>query len=215
MHWLDEARLARRTAAEDEALLPALAGWTGRLALQVGGSGVTLQAAAHYVQWVRVDRPPADGHVQAAPAALPFPEASVEAVFLVHALEAAAPAAVLAEVARVLRGEGRLVVVGFRPFSTAALRRIAARRREGTSRPIGPWRLRRLMGHAGLCWEGVIPLECSPLARRLPPRVRRLTAGSYAAVGVKRVAGMTVLRPMWERSARERRAIMPGTGRAG
>lgn len=210
MQWSDDPRLARRLAAEDKALLPALAGWTGRIAVQVGGPGMTLGAAAHYLQWVRVHSRDAPGSVQARPHALPFGEASVEAVFLVHVLEtAASPQADIAEAARVLQGEGRLVVIGFRPFSTVALRRSMR------LRLIGPWRLRRLVSRSGLSWEGLIPLGCSPVQRRLPPILQRLAAGSYAAVAVKRVVGMTVLRPVWERSARERHAIMPGAGRAG
>lgn len=216
MPWTNDSRFTRRLAAEEETLRPALAGWTGRLALQVGSPDLTLGAAAHYVQWVKVDSVFARDCVQVCPHALPFAQASVEAVFLVHALEtAAAPAAVIAEAARVLQGEGRLVVIGFRPFSPAALRRISPSSRQVHLRWVGPWRLRWLMTRAGLLWDGLIPLPCSPWGRRLPPPLQRLAAGSYAAVAVKRVAGMTVLRPVWKRSSRERRAIMPGAGRAG
>ncbi|MGI9306261.1 MAG: class I SAM-dependent methyltransferase, partial [Gammaproteobacteria bacterium] len=50
--------------------------------------------------------------------ALPFASESVDFILLAHALEASrAPHAVLREAARVLRPQGRLLIVGFNPWS--------------------------------------------------------------------------------------------------
>lgn len=86
--------------------------------------------------------------------ALPFPEKSLDLVVLPHSLELARDAhQTLSEVERVLRPEGRVVIVGFNPASLWGLRqryaRTAGRVRDG--RPgfippeadlIGYWRLR-------------------------------------------------------------------------
>lgn len=62
-------------------------------------------------------------HVVCRPEALPFDSASLDLVVLPHVLESAEdPHAALAEVDRVLRPEGRVVVMGFNPASLWALR---------------------------------------------------------------------------------------------
>lgn len=219
MHGRDAVRAAR-AERESAALGAEVAGWTGRLAVQVGTPEVLLGASAHYVQWVRVTQQAVAGTVRARSEALPFPENSVEAVFLAHALEEAdSPSAVLAEAVRILRGEGRLVVVGLRPSLPGTLRGLVGRAAEqggtGPGRRIGPLQLHRLVRRAGLAWERWTILDCTPFAGRLPGACRRLFAGSYAAIAVKREARLTILRPAWRRSARERRAVVHGAGRAG
>jgi SAM-dependent methyltransferase len=58
--------------------------------------------------------------------ALPFPSASIDLVVMPHTLEMTAdPHATLAEVARVLVPEGRVVIVGFNPMSLWGLRQWA------------------------------------------------------------------------------------------
>jgi SAM-dependent methyltransferase len=59
---------------------------------------------------------------------LPFPSASIDLVVLPHSLEMSTdPHATLAEVARVLMPEGRVVIVGFNPMSLWGLRQWAGR----------------------------------------------------------------------------------------
>lgn len=63
------------------------------------------------------------GDIRADWTALPFADESVDFVLLAHALEAAhAPHAVLREAVRVLRPKGRLLVVGFNPWSLLGAR---------------------------------------------------------------------------------------------
>ena len=73
--------------------------------------------------------------------ALPFATRSLDLIVLPHALELARdPHRALAEVDRVLRPEGRLVIVGFNPASLWGLRQRAARLRRwlrpGDTRPL-------------------------------------------------------------------------------
>jgi SAM-dependent methyltransferase len=64
--------------------------------------------------------------------ALPFDAQSLDLVVLPHTLEwSADPHATLAEVDRVLRPEGRVVVVGFNPASLWAMRQHLGRMRRG------------------------------------------------------------------------------------
>ena len=73
---------------------------------------------------------PSRPHLVCQPEALPFDELSLDLVVLPHTLELAAdPHATLAEVDRVLRPEGRVVIVGFNPASLWALREQVARLR--------------------------------------------------------------------------------------
>jgi SAM-dependent methyltransferase len=59
---------------------------------------------------------------------LPFPSASIDLAVLPHSLEMSTdPHATLAEVARVLMPEGRVVIVGFNPMSLWGLRQWAGR----------------------------------------------------------------------------------------
>lgn len=86
--------------------------------------------------------------------ALPFESASLDLVVLPHALELAAdPHALLREVERVLRPEGRLIVFGLNPASPWGLRQKLGRMRRGRAGClplylpsegdfIGYWRLR-------------------------------------------------------------------------
>ncbi len=71
--------------------------------------------------------------------ALPFPSQSLDLVVLPHALELARdPHDTLREVERVLRPEGRVVIVGFNPASLWGLRQSAGRLRQrlGGSAPL-------------------------------------------------------------------------------
>jgi SAM-dependent methyltransferase len=217
MHRIDSATLARRVAAEAAALAPFIAGWSGRLAVQVGVPAVEFAAPEKFACCLKVDRQAVGGVVRAAPDALPLPEGCADVLFLVHVLEEAeSPSAVLVEAARVLRGEGRLVVLGLRPLSATGVRRIPARFLAPHPRMLGLFRLRLLAGRAGFVWERALGLGCGPIERRLPGPWRRLLSASYAAIASKRVEGMTVLRPRWQQKARrQRQAVLTGHGHAG
>lgn len=107
-------------------------------------------------EWVQA--PPQPPALHCLPEALPFPDQSLDLVLLPHALETSAdPHQTLVEAARVLRPEGRLVVLGFNPVSLWMLRQGLGRlranlglRRQPLYLPepgeaIGYWRLRDWM----------------------------------------------------------------------
>ena len=156
------------------------------------------------------------------PVALPFPANSLDLVLLPHALEHSPdPHAVLREVARVLVPEGRVVVCGINPASLWGLRQRRARlcQRLGWGQLylpdagefIGHWRLRdwlRLLDfevegtHFG-CWRPAVRssqwLErfrwFDVWGRRWWP----ILGAAYFVVAVKRVHGMRLIMPPWNR----------------
>ena len=89
--------------------------------------------------------------LQCAPEALPFADQSLDLVLLPHTLELARdPHRALAEVSRVLRPEGRAVIVGLNPASLWGLRQRLGRVRRGLSLGGGPLYLPRageFIGH--------------------------------------------------------------------
>ncbi|HSI50999.1 MAG TPA: methyltransferase domain-containing protein [Ideonella sp.] len=152
------------------------------------------------------------------PEALPFEERSLDLVVMPHTLELAADAhRTLAEVARVLRPEGRVVISGLNPVSLWGLRQRGGRVRQwlGAREPplflpsegefIGYWRLRdwlRLLG---------MELEIGRLGCYRPPllsprwlerfgwmesvggRWWPVLGAVYFVVAVKRVRGMRLI----------------------
>jgi SAM-dependent methyltransferase len=71
---------------------------------------------------------PTDYHLVVDPAALPFADDVFDLIVLPHTLETSAdPHAVLREVHRVLRPEGRVIVIGLNPLSLWAMRQRRAR----------------------------------------------------------------------------------------
>ncbi|WP_444718856.1 class I SAM-dependent methyltransferase [Paucibacter hankyongi] len=123
-----------------------------------------LQANRMPHRWLALDKttPAAEPHLSPALAgpglalycefgALPFESNSLDLVLLPHALELAAdPHLLLREVERVLRPEGRLVILGLNPASSWGLRQNLGRNLPGRQSPflprdgefIGYWRLR-------------------------------------------------------------------------
>jgi hypothetical protein len=151
-------------------------------------------------------------------AALPFPSQSVDLVVMPHTLELTAhPHAALREVERVLRPEGRVVIVGLNPASLWGLRQRAGRLRShvGVSRGplflpqagefIGYWRLRDWLRLLGLevergrfgCWRPAFASQAwldrfawiEPIGDRWWP----VLGAVYFLVAVKRVPGMRLM----------------------
>ncbi len=145
--------------------------------------------------------------------ALPFESASLDLVVLPHALELASdPHAVLREVERVLRPEGRVIVFGLNPASLWGLRQKLGRMRRGREpylprdgEFIGYWRLRdwlRLLSfdiEAGRFGAYRPPLKtqawldrwqwAEPLGTRWWP----VLGAVYFVQAVKRVHGMRLI----------------------
>lgn len=159
------------------------------------------------------------------PRQLPFATASVDLVLLPHVLEFSDdPHQVLREVERVLIPEGRVVIVGFNPLSLWGLRR-RLRRSPGEF----PWngdylsvaRLKdwfKLLGleldlaacgcYAPPCTDEVWLQRCLILDRA-GGRWWKPAGGVYLLRAVKRVHGMRVIMPAWERRRVARKALAP------
>jgi SAM-dependent methyltransferase len=126
-HWNAShhgSRLAAMARAEVGLQLPEL---FGRHFLQIGTWDAEHDWLAHSEMLHRAViaiGPSGTAQARVDPAALPFPARSVDAVLLPHTLETVpSPHTLLREVARVLSDRGRLLMVGFNPWSLLGLRR--------------------------------------------------------------------------------------------
>lgn len=155
---------------------------------------------------------------------LPIATQSIDLALLPHVLEFAdEPHAVLREIDRVMMPEGRLVIVGFNPWSLWGLRSAMG----GARREI-PWNGRfvsllrvkdwlALLGFdvsAGRLIAYVPPFEADRWRRRFafmePAGDRWWAIGGavYMLQAIKRVRGMRLLTPAWqEKKAREKQLI--------
>lgn len=165
-----------------------------------------------------------DVRVQADYGALPFAANSLDLVVLPHVLEFAAhPHQVLREVERVLVAEGQVVITGFNPYSLFGLRRLAAGECMGY-----PWHGQYLSQHrlkdwlallgfemrlcdAGCYIPGVEQEQWIERLRLLDRAGRRwwpFMGGVYMVQAIKRVQGMRLIMPRWDRKAGAR-ALAP------
>ncbi len=127
--WLASPRGKRLLAIEERELARVLPSLFGRHCLQIGnwGDGQLLASADmlhHAVLGTLVD---SFGDAQAVikPDALPILERGVDAVLLPHTLEfTPSPHNLLREVNRILSDRGRLMILGFNPWSLWGLRRV-------------------------------------------------------------------------------------------
>jgi SAM-dependent methyltransferase len=152
------------------------------------------------------------------PEALPFPDQSLDLVVMPHTLELAQDAhRSLAEVARVLRPEGRVVICGLNPMSLWGLRQQGGHMMQslgGSQRPlflprdgdfIGYWRLRDWLRLLGFEIEiGRLGCYRPPLSSQrwldrfewmewLGQRWWPVLGAVYFVVAVKRVRGMRLV----------------------
>jgi len=154
--------------------------------------------------------------IQGAPDRLPIATDSVDVVLLLHTLDFYRdPHQTLREVDRVLIPEGRLIVVGFNPWSLWGLRRMLQRR---SRRP--PWNGRFLPTRRIHDWLSLLGFKVEstrPLMFRPPLRQRVLMesldllersgrrwwpalSGIYVIEAVKRVSTLTPIKPLWKLS---------------
>jgi SAM-dependent methyltransferase len=190
-------------------------------ALQLGLAEFDLLRASRIAHRVRVDAGGRPG-LYAKSHELPIATQSVDLVVMPHALEfAAQPHEILREVDRVMMPEGRLVIVGFNPWSLWGLRSSV-----GFSRGGAPWNGRfvslprvkdwlALLGfdvNAGRLVGYAPPFDSEGVRRRFgfmePAGDRWWAVGGavYMLQAIKRVRGMRLLTPAWaeQKDAREK-----------
>lgn len=124
--WLRSPRGRRLIALEEREIRRVLPDLFGRHVLQVGswGRGDQLLAASEMLHRAVLGTVPGLGaQALAEPERLPILDKSVDAVLLPHCLEfSPSPYPVLREVNRILSDRGRLIVLGFNPWSAWAAR---------------------------------------------------------------------------------------------
>lgn len=171
-----------------------------------------------------------DVQVETDHAALPFAAASLDLVVLPHVLEFAAnPHQVLREVERVLVPEGHVVIAGFNPFSLFGLKRRLARECGDY-----PWHGQYLSVRRIRDWLALLSFEAGSQASGcFMPAVEQqkwidrlglmdqagarwwpIGGGVYVIHAIKRVQGMRLIMPKWDRKARAR-ALAPLIQKAG
>lgn len=203
MHWLDEETLRHRVRLEAQALSAVITNYAGLLALQIGTPELELVPSQRFSRVIKLSALPG-GELMACPEQLPVATATMDLVLMVHTLERAGDIRkALAEAARILKGEGVLVVTGFRLGTLLGLREWPTSLLH-KGRFVSLWHLRWLVEGAGLEWQGV---------RRLPVGARTglpgLVSGSYAAVARKRIEKPIVFRPQWTSSKLAKRGTVP------
>ena len=122
--WLRSPRGRKLLALEERELRRVLPDLFGRHVLQIGNWGRGLLDSSEMLHRAVIGTLPDSGAAALTePERLPFQEKSVDAVLLPHSLEfARSPYAVLREVNRILSDRGRLVILGFSPWSPWAWR---------------------------------------------------------------------------------------------
>ncbi len=158
--------------------------------------------------------------LRARPAELPLAAASVDALLLPHTLDfALQPQPVLREAERVLIPEGRILIIGFNPWSTWGLTRGLLGHRQP------PWCGNQLTSSRLVDWLDLLGFQLemrewlvfrpplrSAYSRRLDwieeagARWWPIFGGVYVIRAVKRVSLSTPMRPRWKRCP----AFLPG-----
>ncbi|MBU2955709.1 class I SAM-dependent methyltransferase [Marinobacter sp. F3R08] len=158
---------------------------------------------------------------------LAFPGDSMDLVVMHHTADfSPCPHQVIREAARVLRGEGTMVLIGFNPLSLWGVRKLIARSNEG------PWGGRFLLRGRMEDWLRLLGFEVEesvtrffrvPLqrgARKVVSRVDNRLSGNrflpvggyYCILAKKRVHARLPRRPVWRQS---KVIAMPGTRAVG
>lgn len=158
---------------------------------------------------------------------LPFPSDSMDLVILHHAADFSPyPHQVLREAARVLRGEGTMLLIGFNPVSLWGFRKLVSRQH------LGPWggrfllrgRMEDWLHLLGFAVQGSVtrflrlPIQRSGRRpfRKMDARLsgnRFLPVGAYYCIlAKKRVYGRLPRKPVWRKSSV---ISLPGTGTVG
>ncbi|MGC9456812.1 MAG: class I SAM-dependent methyltransferase [Halothiobacillaceae bacterium] len=180
------------------------------LVLGAAGAPMALDEAVRIGHCVVADRQEGMA-VRLRPDALPFEAESLDLVTLAHALEGEEPPiAILREVDRCLRPEGKLVVIGFNPISLFSLARVVRRpcnRALRAGHRNAPWRIVEWLHVLGYEIEAVERLAAAPpvcrpgtwrrLAgmRRFVNRFLPLLGGVYLITATRRVSNAHIVRP--------------------
>jgi SAM-dependent methyltransferase len=210
--WLESPTGLRLRAAEQAVTAEPLRRVFGSQLLQIGTWGrpeefITRAGTARRAVCAAIEQPGVG--FLAEDWQLPVAGNSVDAVLLPHTHERSGdPHQLLRECERILTGGGRLIVLGFNPWSFAGFRRLLAR---------GAWppQIEQVYSERRLRdWLSLLNFDVTGVERyfpamadgegRLRHRARGLPGyyGGYLLVAVKRVHAVTPLRRLWKRPER-------------
>ena len=185
----------------------------GFQAIQIGLPGYSFLGQSRIAAHWTVD-PEAPAQILADPHWLPFPENSLDLIVLPHALEFTSdPHQLLREAYRAMRAEGQIVISGFNPFSLFGARRYFGR---GETAPwngsfIALYRLKDWLALLGFeVTGGALDCYVPPFtSERWRARFRffesagdrwwPIAGGVYYLRATKKVLGMRIITPAWER----------------
>lgn len=228
--WLETPLGAYLLAKEQAFLDAATPDLFGFHALQLGLPQVDLLRESRIMHRFRVDASgPASllarGHE------LPIATHSIDLIVLPHVLEfSPEPHAVLREVDRVLMPEGRLIILGFNPWSLWGVRSAVGPGRDDT-----PWNGRFVSLLRVKDWLSLLGFEVSAgrLACYVPPvrsekwlarfaflepagqRWWSVGGAVYMLEAIKRVAGVRVIHPAWQEARSREKPLAVAARRAG
>lgn len=221
--WFDTP-LGRYVLAREQAYFDqTVADIFGFHALQIGLPRCSFLAQCRIPSRFTVDYdPPAD--VIADPHELPFDENSVDLLVLPHALEFTNdPHLMLREAYRVVRPEGQIVIAGFNPFSLYGMKRYFGRGQ------VPPWNGSFIGLYRVKDWLSLLGFDVTGgrLDAYAPPFMHEkwlhrfgffesagdrwwpIAGGVYFLRATKRVMGMRVITPAWQRRERREKALSP------
>ncbi|MDQ6620118.1 MAG: class I SAM-dependent methyltransferase [Pseudomonadota bacterium] len=214
--WLTTPTGRYLLAREQEWFDRTVADIFGFHAVQIGLPACEFLAQSRIpTHWTVDVAPPA--RLLADPHWLPFPESSLDLVVLPHALELSSePHRLLREVHRAIRPEGQLLIAGFNPFSLYGVKRYFGREQ----RP--PWNGNFIALYRLKDWLALLGFEVTggSLDCYAPPFAQEkwlrrfaffehagdrwwpIGGGVYFLRATKKVIGMRIITPAWERPAR-------------
>jgi SAM-dependent methyltransferase len=194
-------------------------------ALQVGLPECPFLAQSRIAsRWTLDYDPPAQ--IQADPHGLPFAENSLDLIVLPHALEFTEnPHLMLREAYRVIRPEGHIVIAGFNPFSLFGAKRYFGRAQtppwDGNF--IALYRLKDWLALLGFDVVGgrldayIPPFSTEKWLHRFAffekagDRWWPIAGGIYFLRATKKVAGMRVITPAWQRREQREKSLAAAT----
>src|SRR5882672_1953092 len=194
-------------------------------ALQIGLPGCPLLAQSRIAsRWTLDYDPPAD--IIADPHGLPFAENAIDLIVMPHALEFTDdPHLMLREAYRVVRPEGQIVIAGFNPFSLFGAKRYFGRAQTPpwNGNFIALYRLKDWLALLGFDVVGgrldayVPPFSTEKWLQRCAffekagDRWWPIAGGIYFLRATKKVAGMRVITPAWQRGEQREKSLAAAT----
>lgn len=229
--WLKTPLGASLLQVESDLAREMLDGLFGEHLVQIGlygGPNLFLQYARTHSAWLS-SSPASDvaGHFIAISERLPLASDSVDVILLPHTLDLTShPHAVLREVHRVLRADGQLVVLGFRPGGLWGLRRLLTlssfppgQPQMISERQLSDW-LRlldmKIHGVRRYFFRWPVGGKRKPVSRRwemLGDRWWPELASCYALTAKKQLYTLTPVRQRWRRPAKVVGGLVEPTAR--